>query len=105
MSPDDLVWPVAIEGVDALPLGAMPLYGVAPEAFSLLDAASSTGRHNPPRAPPVQEAVNPETLPGCTLLRGVLTSAECEALIALTEDRIGYLDVDSGKNTQVKKLG
>jgi hypothetical protein len=105
MSPDDLVWPVAIEGVDALPLGAMPLYGVAPEAFSLLDAASSTGSHNPTRAPPVQEAVNPETLPGCTLLRGVLTSAECEALIALTEDRIGYLDVDSGKNTQVKKLG
>lgn len=100
--PNNFVWPVSIEGSDALPLGSMPIFGVAPHAFSLQNNASHAFNHNWPQALPTSEAVNSDILPGCTLIRHVISRAECEALITLTE-KIGFLDVDAGKNTQVKQ--
>jgi hypothetical protein len=81
----------------------MPLFGVAPEAFSLLNNASQNMIIFLPRAQPRSKAVDSKFLPGCNYIHGVLSRTECEALINLTE-RIGFLDVDSGKNTQVLQL-
>lgn len=101
--PNGFVWPMSIEGSDALPLGAMPIFGVAPDAFSLQNNASHTGNYQRPQTLPISEAVNSDFLPGCTLIRDVLSRAECEALITLIE-KIGFLDVDAGKNTQAKQF-
>lgn len=79
-------WEVAAED-SSLPMGSMAVWAVAAEALSL-------GPHQ-------LQVVRQDVLgvPGAFLLHNVLSPSECEEVVTLTE-QLGYMDVDTGKNTQ-----
>ena len=80
---DEGVWKVTMEGEDAPPLGAMPLFGVGRQRYSLAQAPS------PGAMCPL--SVDDDELPGVFEIRNVLSPKECEALIDLSE-QIGYAE-------------